>query len=104
MEPTRSRSPSPPSRPENIQFVHLLSERNQAERDGSLEEKTRANKDLVEFVELGLLDGTSRAIADMFCRICKKSIVKHTAALNKPSSVSAASASNTRPPCPAFGR
>jgi hypothetical protein len=105
MEPTRSRSPSPSSRPENIQFVHLVTEMNQAERDGSLEEKIKAHKDLLKFVELGLLEGTNRAFADISLRrICKKSIDKHTAALNKPSPAGTAATSNTLPPCPAISR
>jgi hypothetical protein len=105
MELTNSSPPSQPRSPENIQFSNLVDEFIHAKKDGSLEEKIKSSKDLLDFIEHDTLKGLSKEAVGICMRhAAKRSFDSYTSQLIMPRTVNVAPIRSSSPPCPAFPR
>jgi hypothetical protein len=104
MDATTRKSQPPDQWPENRQYVYLVREMAHADKEGSVKERIKASKDLLDFINLGTLEGQTKGIAEMLMRrVCNEKIKKYSAELRAPSSASALQGNTPHPPCPPFG-
>jgi hypothetical protein len=103
MQPTTTKTLPPDQRPANRQFAFLKKESVCAENGGSLEERIRASKELLKFIDLGTLEGEAKFFAEhQVRRIANSLIKKYTDQLQEPTPVDAPQDEKYPPPCPPF--